>query len=117
MFVYVVEDDENMSDLISIDDFDKVVIKIGQVKEAEKIEKSDKLLKLQVDIGDETRQIVAGLAKQYAPEELIDRKVAVVVNLQPAKLFGTLSEGMILATGESAALLSPDECEVGERIQ
>ena len=45
------------------------------------------------------------------------RKVAVVVNLQPAKLFGTLSEGMILATGESAALLSPDECEVGERIQ
>ena len=55
--------------------------------------------------------------KQYAPEELIDRKVAVVVNLQPAKLFGTLSEGMILATGESAALLSPDECEVGERIQ
>lgn len=50
-----------MSDLISIDDFDKVVIKIGQVKEAEKIEKSDKLLKLQVDIGDETRQIVAGL--------------------------------------------------------
>nr|WP_302439034.1 methionine--tRNA ligase [Methanobrevibacter smithii] len=110
-------EDENMSDLISIDDFDKVVIKIGQVKEAEKIEKSDKLLKLQVDIGDETRQIVAGLAKQYAPEELIDRKVAVVVNLQPAKLFGTLSEGMILATGESAALLSPDECEVGERIQ
>ena len=59
-------EDENMSDLISIDDFDKVVIKIGQVKEAEKIEKSDKLLKLQVDIGDETRQIVAGLAKQYA---------------------------------------------------
>ena len=87
------------------------------LEEAEKIEKSDKLLKLQVDIGDETRQIVAGLAKQYAPEELIDRKVAVVVNLQPAKLFGTLSEGMILATGESAALLSPDECEVGERIQ
>mgnify|MGYP002682155982 CR=1 FL=1 len=65
---------------------------LEQVKEAEKIEKSDKLLKLQVDIGDETRQIVAGLAKQYAPEELIDRKVAVVVNLQPAKLFGTLSD-------------------------
>ena len=92
----------------------------GAKKEGNKIKQvdiSDKLLKLQVDIGDETRQIVAGLAKQYAPEELIDRKVAVVVNLQPAKLFGTLSEGMILATGESAALLSPDECEVGERIQ
>ena len=113
------KEDENMSDLISIDQFDEVVIKIGQVKEAEKIEKSDKLLKLQVDIGeDKPRQIVAGLAKFYSPEELIDRKVCVVANLQPAKLFGTLSEGMILATGKSGALLSPDEAgKVGERIQ
>ena len=112
-------EDENMSDLISIDQFDEVVIKIGQIKEAEKIEKSDKLLKLQVDIGEEkTRQIVAGLAKFYSPEELVDRKVCVVANLQPAKLFGTLSEGMILATGESGALLFPDEnAEIGERIQ
>ena len=101
------------------DQFDEVVIKIGQVLEAEKIEKSDKLLKLQVDIGeDEPRQIVAGLAKFYSPEELVDRKVCVVANLQPAKLFGTLSQGMILATGESGALLSPDENgKVGERIQ
>lgn len=111
------KEDDNMSDIITIDDFDKVEIKIGQIKEAEKIEKSDKLLKLQVDIGDEVRQIVAGLAKFYTPEELIDRKVAVLVNLKPAKLFGTLSEGMILATGESGALLTPDDCEVGERIQ
>ena len=111
-------EDDNMSDLISIDDFDEVVIKVGQIKEAEKIEKSDKLLKLQVDIGDETRQIVAGLAKFYSPDELIDRKVCVVANLQPAKLFGTLSEGMVLATGESGALLSPDEnAKIGERIQ
>jgi methionyl-tRNA synthetase len=112
-------EDETMSDLISIDDSDEVVIKIGQVKEAENIEKSDKLLKLQVDIGEEKpRQIVAGLAKFYSPEELIDRKVCVVANLQPAKLFGTLSEGMILATGETGALLSPDENgKVGERIQ
>ena len=112
-------EDENMSDLITIDQFDEVVIKIGQIKEAEKIEKSDKLLKLQVDIGEEKpRQIVAGLAKFYSPEELTDRKVCVVSNLQPAKLFGTLSEGMILATGESGALLSPDEnAKIGERIQ
>ncbi len=112
-------EDENMSDLISIDQFDEVVIKIGQVLEAEKIEKSDKLLKLQVDIGEEKpRQIVAGLAKFYSPEELVDRKVCVVANLQPAKLFGTMSQGMILATGESGALLSPDENgKVGERIQ
>lgn len=111
-------DDDNMSDLISIDDFDEVVIKVGQIKEAEKIEKSDKLLKLQVDIGDETRQIVAGIAKFYSPDELIDRKVCVLANLRPAKLFGTLSEGMVLATGESGALLSPDEnAKIGERIQ
>ena len=110
-------EEDSMSDIITIDEFDKVEIKIGQIKEAEKIEKSDKLLKLQVDIGDEVRQIVAGLAKFYSPDELIDRKVAVVVNLKPAKLFGTLSEGMILATGESGALLTPDECEIGERIQ
>ena len=110
-------EEDNMSDIIDIDYFDKVDIRIGQIKEAEKIEKSDKLLKLQVDIGDETRQIVAGLAKFYSPEELIDRKVAVLVNLKPAKLFGTLSEGMLLATGESGALLSPDDCEIGEQIQ
>ena len=113
------QEEDNMSDLITIDQFDEVVIKIGQVKEAEKIEKSDKLLKLQVDIGEEKpRQIVAGLAKFYSPEELVDRKVCVVANLQPAKLFGTLSEGMILATGESGALLTPDvKAEIGERIQ
>jgi len=112
-------EDETMSDLITIDQFDEVVIKIGQVKQAEKIEKSDKLLKLQVDISeDKPRQIVAGLAKFYSPDELIDKKVCVVANLQPAKLFGTLSEGMVLATGESGALLSPDENgKVGERIQ
>ncbi|WP_405295471.1 methionine--tRNA ligase [Methanobrevibacter sp.] len=112
-------EEDNMSDLVTIDQFDEFVIKIGEVKEAEKIEKSDKLLKLQVDLGEEKpRQIVAGLAKFYDAEELIGRKVCVVANLQPAKLFGTLSEGMILATGASGALLSPDEnAEVGERIQ
>lgn len=112
-------EDENMSDLITIDQFDEVVIKIGQIKEAEKIEKSDKLLKLKVDIGEEkTRQIVAGLAKFYSPDELVERKVCVVANLQPAKLFGTLSEGMVLATGESGALLAPDiNGKIGERIQ
>ena len=112
-------EDETMTDLVTIDQFDEFVIKIGEVKEAEKIEKSDKLLKLQVDIGEEKpRQIVAGLAKFYSPEELVGRKVCVIANLQPAKLFGTLSEGMILATGASGALLSPDENgTVGERIQ
>ena len=93
--------------------------KAMSVKEAEKIEKSDKLLKLQVDIGeDKPRQIVSGIANYYSPEELVGQKVCVVANLKPAKLFGNLSEGMILATGESVALLHPDEKgQVGERIQ
>ena len=112
-------EDENMSDLITIDKFDEIEIKIGQIKEAEKIEKSDKLLKLQIDVGEEKpRQIVSGLAKVYNPEDLIDKKVCVIVNLEPAKLFGTLSEGMVLAAGDSCALLTPDEQgKVGERIQ
>ena len=112
------DEDEKMSE-ITIDQLDEVVIKIGEVLEAEKIEKSDKLLKLQVDIGEEKpRQIVSGIANYYSPEELVGRKVCVVANLKPAKLFGTLSEGMILACGDSVALLYPDEKgQVGERVQ
>ena len=112
------EENTEVNELISIDYFDKVEIRIGQIKEAEKIEKSNKLLKLQVDIGDKVVQIVAGLAKRYAPEELIDKKVTVLVNLEPAKLFGVESQGMLLASGESAALLVPEEpVNVGEEIQ
>jgi methionyl-tRNA synthetase len=111
-------EEEKMSE-ITIDQFDEIVIKIGEIKEAEKIEKSDKLLKLQVDIGEEKpRQIVSGIANYYSPEELVGRKVCVLANLKPAKLFGNLSEGMILASGDSVALLYPDEnAKVGERIQ
>lgn len=109
------KDGENMSDLISIDEFAKVEIKIGEIIEAEKIEKSDKLLKTQINLGDKTIQVVAGLAKRYSAEDLVGRKVPVVTNLKPAKLFGTKSEGMIMAT-ESAALLTPDDCEIGELL-
>lgn len=112
------KEEDKMSELISIDEFGKVDLRIGQIKEAEKIEKSNKLLRLQVDLGEKTVQIVAGLAKDYDPEELIDRKVVVVANLKPAKLFGNKSEGMILATSDNCALLAPDEkAEVGEKIQ
>ncbi|OWT33343.1 methionine--tRNA ligase [Methanobrevibacter sp. 87.7] len=109
--------DDNMSDIISIDDFDKIDLRIGQIKEAEKIEKSRKLLKLQVDLGTETKQIVSGIANEYKPEDLIDRKVVVLCNLKPAKLCGEKSEGMILATEKAAALLGVHEdCEVGEKV-
>ncbi len=93
--------------MISIDEFAKVEMKTAKIIEAEKIEGSDKLLKIQVDLGDEKRQIVSGIAKFYNPEELVGTDVIVVTNLKPAKLFGVESQGMILAAGEEASLLVP----------
>ncbi len=82
---------------ISIDDFVKVDLRVGTVVTAEKVEKADKLLRLTVDIGSEVRQIVAGIAKAYAPEKLVGRKVVIVANLAPRKLRGIESRGMIVA--------------------
>jgi methionyl-tRNA synthetase len=82
---------------IGIEDFAKVEMRVGQIKTAERVPKADKLLMLTVDIGDEVRQIVAGLATVYEPEKLIGRKVVVVVNLAPRKLRGVESNGMIVA--------------------
>jgi methionyl-tRNA synthetase len=82
---------------IGIEDFAKVEMRVGQVKAAERVQGADKLLQLQVDIGDEVRQIVAGLALVYKPEDLVGRKVVVVTNLQPRKLRGVESNGMIVA--------------------
>ena len=96
---------------ISIDDFAKVKLKVGRVLEAEPVEGSDKLMKLQVVIGEERRQIVAGIRKNYSAEDLIGRQVIVCVNLKPAKLRGVESQGMLLAatdTDGGAILLQPD---------
>jgi methionyl-tRNA synthetase len=82
---------------ISIDDFTKVEMRVGIVKSAEKIAGADKLLKVMVDIGDEVRQVLAGIAQFYTPEELVGRKVVVVVNLAPRKMRGQESNGMIVA--------------------
>jgi methionyl-tRNA synthetase len=82
---------------IGIEDFAKVEMRVGQVKSAERVAGADKLLQLQVDIGDEVRQIVAGIASAYKPEDLVGRKVVVVTNLQPRKLRGVESNGMIVA--------------------
>jgi methionyl-tRNA synthetase len=82
---------------IGIEDFTKVELRVGLVKSAERIPGADKILKLMVDIGDETRQIVAGLAVSYTPEDLVGKKVVVVVNLAPRKLRGVESNGMIVA--------------------
>ncbi len=89
--------------LISIDDFGKVKLRVGQIVAAERIEKSEKLLKLQVDLGEESgpRQILAGIAKHYEPDAVIGRKIVVVANLKPAKLMGHASEGMLLAASDT----------------
>ena len=99
---------------ISIDDFAKVDLRVGIVKAAEKIPGADKLLKLQVDLGEETRQILAGIALAYAPEELIGRKVVVVANLAPRKMRGLESNGMLLAA--SVADGKPVLCTFAEDI-
>ncbi len=96
---------------ITIDEFAKVQLKVGRVLEAEPLEGSDKLMKLQIVIGEERRQIVAGIKKNYTPVELIGRQVIVCVNLRPAKLRGVESQGMLLAatdTDGGAILLQPD---------
>jgi methionyl-tRNA synthetase len=85
------------NDKISIDDFAKIELRVGLVKVAERVPKADKLLRLEVDIGSETRQVLAGIAEAYAPESLIGRKVVIVANLAPRKLRGMESNGMIVA--------------------
>jgi methionyl-tRNA synthetase len=82
---------------ITIDDFLKIELRVGEVKVAERVKGTDKLLRLEVDIGSEVRQVVAGIAKAYEPEKLIGRKVVIVANLQPRKLRGLESNGMIVA--------------------
>ncbi|PYI55079.1 methionine--tRNA ligase [Paenibacillus flagellatus] len=89
---------------IGIDDFMKVELRVAQVLEAEQVKGADKLLKLQLDLGSEKRQVVSGIAKFYSPESLIGRKVIVVANLKPVKLRGELSQGMILAASEGDRL-------------
>ncbi|TDF99211.1 methionine--tRNA ligase [Paenibacillus piri] len=89
---------------ISIDDFFKVELRVAEVLEAEPVKGADKLLKLQLDLGTERRQVVSGIAKFYAPEQLVGRKVICVTNLKPVKLRGELSQGMILAASHGDQL-------------
>lgn len=85
---------------IGIQDFQKVELKVAKILAAERVPKSNKLLKLQVDLGDEQRQIVAGIGKKYGPEDVIGKTIVVVANLKPAKLMGVESQGMVLAAGD-----------------
>jgi methionyl-tRNA synthetase len=86
-----------VSSQISIEDFARVQMRVGQILEAEKIEGSRKLVKLRVDIGSEVRQVVAGIAEAYEPASLVNKKIVIVANLKPAKLMGVESNGMAVA--------------------
>ena len=92
--------------MITLDDFKKIDMRVARVIEAVKVPKSDKLLKLQIEIGNERRQVVAGIAKHYKPEELVGKAIVVVANLQPAKLMGQESQGMILAASDESGNLT-----------
>jgi methionyl-tRNA synthetase len=109
------------SDKITIDDFAKVDLRVAQIKVAERVPKADKLLRLEVDLGYEQRQILAGIAEAYAPESLVGRKVVIVANLAPRKLRGLESNGMIVAAslGDGKPVLAGflEEIEIGARLK
>jgi methionyl-tRNA synthetase len=109
------------SEKIGIEDFVKVDIRVGQVKTAKRVEGTDKLMHLTVDLGEpEVRTIVAGIALAYEPEALVGRKVAIVANLKPRKMRGLESNGMIVAAslpgGKPSLVGFPDDAPIGARL-
>lgn len=100
-----------MTDIISFNDFSKLEIRIGRIVAAEKVPEKDRLLILTVSLGTETRQLVAGIAQWYAPEDLIGKQIPILVNLEPKTLAGIESQGMILAIDheQKPILLVPEE--------
>ena len=115
------EPKKQKDNLISIDQFAKIDLRVAEILEAERVPKSDKLIKMQISLGEEKRQIVAGIGKFYAPENLIGKKIIVVANLQKAKIFGVESQGMLLAAStrkkDKLVLLQPEaDIPIGSKI-
>jgi methionyl-tRNA synthetase len=106
---------------ITIDDFAKIDLRVGLVKVAERVPKSDKLLRLEVDLGTEVRQVLAGIAEAYAPETLVGRKVVIVANLAPRKMRGLESNGMIVAAslegGKPVLASFLEDVPIGARLK
>lgn len=99
--------------MITIDDFKKVQLKVAKILEADRVEDSDKLVKLKVDLGSEQRQIIAGIGNIYTPEILVGKQIIVVANLEPRKLMGLESQGMLVAASdEMGPVLIVPESEV-----
>ncbi len=104
---------------ISLEDFQKIKLKIGKIIEAGRVDGSDKLLKLIVDLGSEKRQIIAGIGKNYQPEDLVNQEIVVVANLEPKLIFGLESNGMLLAADDAGqpVFLKPEkEVPAGTKI-
>lgn len=113
-------EDAHAHESITIDDFEKVKLKVGKILVAQNIKGSDKLYKLEIDLGNTTRQIVSGLVEYYTPNELIGKNVVVVANLKPVKIRGVESFGMILAAGdkEKVKIITVDQCiKAGEEVR
>ncbi|MEW6067080.1 MAG: methionine--tRNA ligase subunit beta [Nitrospirota bacterium] len=109
-----------MREMITIDDFKRLDIRIGKILSAEKVKGTDKLMKLEIDIGKEKRQLVAGIAGSYEPDYLIGKEVPVLLNLEPRTIRGIESKGMILAIdveGKSVLLHPAEEVPSGSVIR
>ncbi len=108
-------------DLISIDDFGKVQLRVARVESAQKVEGADRLLQLQIDLGGEKRQIIAGIAQHYSPEEMVGKQIIVVANLKPAKIRGLESQGMLLAatddSGKLCVLVPEKDMQPGAKVR
>ena len=109
----------DLINVISFDEFKNIELKTGKVIAAEKVDKADKLLKLQVQIGNEKRQIISGIAEYYSPEDLLNNLIVVVTNLKPATIFGNESYGMLLAAkkGKALTLVTVDDVNVSSGMQ
>lgn len=106
--------------MATIDDFQKITIKIGTIRSAEKVEGSSKLLKLDIDLGHEKRQILAGIGEKYKPEDLKGKQIPIVANLEPKMMMGMESNGMILAAdinGEPVLMLPEEKVANGTQVR
>jgi tRNA-binding protein len=103
------------ADLVSPEEFARLDLRLAKVLSAERIEGSEKLIKLRVSLGDEERTLVAGIAHHYRPEDLVGKKILILANLKPKRIFGVESQGMVIALqeGDRVSLLVPDR-EVSE---
>src|SRR5271167_440912 len=110
-----------MADVITYDDFAKLELRVAKVVEARPHPNAERLLLLQVDVGDQQKQIVAGIRQHYAPEQLVGKLIVIVNNLEPAMLRGESSNGMLLAatSNEKVVVLTVDDpdCAVGAKIK